>query len=348
MTKEQKLEVVLNRVFDCSAQAIARDVVVHIAPHELIADAELSTDWENDRMETKADQAYHELYDRITDMLRFGKARGVSMQRETDSVIDHYTRNDLMERIRTALKSRGYDPDNPSIEMLSELDHLHGGGFATTEAQIELAEIPRGCHALDAGCGIGGPSRYLAGVHGCSVDGIDLTPEYIDVAGQLNAMTGLDRKISLTVGSVTDLPYEDERFDVVLCQNVSMNVADKDRMFKEAFRVLKPKGIYTLSHLAEGPNGPPIYPLPWALTADASFLGTPQDLLETLSWAGFADIEDRAGRARSKPGGGPQPGTIGAAPAMGDDMPVRTGNAAQSAQEGRLVSMMVVARRPDD
>ncbi|WP_171061004.1 class I SAM-dependent methyltransferase [Poseidonocella sp. HB161398] len=263
-----------------------------------------------------------------------------------EPVIDHYTRTGLMERIRAALRGRGYDPDNPSIEMLSELDHLHGGGFATTEAQVELAEIPRGCHVLDAGCGIGGPSRYLAGMHGCTVDGIDLTPQYIDVAAQLNEMTGLGGKIALAVGSVTDLPYEDEHFDVVLCQNVSMNVADKDRMCKEAFRVLKPGGIYTLSHLAEGPNGSPIYPLPWALTAEVSFLGVPQDLLETLSGAGFSGIEDRAGRARSKPGGGPQPGTIGAAPAMGDDMPARTANAAQSVAEGRLVSMMVVARRP--
>ncbi|MDS9469701.1 class I SAM-dependent methyltransferase [Paracoccus sp. MBLB3053] len=269
------------------------------------------------------------------------------MKREAASVIDHYTRDDLMERIRAALMRRGYDPDKPSIEMLSELDHLHGGGFATTEAQIELAEIPRGCQVLDAGCGIGGPSRYLAGVHGCTVNGIDLTPGYIDVAGRLNEMTGLSGKITLTVGSVTDLPYETELFDAVLCQNVSMNIADKDRMAKEALRVLKPGGIYTLSHLAEGPNGPPVYPLPWALTAEASFLGTPQDLLETLSRVGFTDIEDRAGRARSKPGGGPQPGTIGAAPAMGDDMPARTANAAQSVQAGRLVPMMVVARRAD-
>ena len=110
--------------------------------------------------------------------------------------------------------------------------------------------------------------------------------------------------------------------------------------------MLKPGGIYTFSHLAEGPDGPPIYPLPWALTPDVSFLETPQKIFEKLSDAGFKDIEDRAPQARSKPGGGPQPGTIGAAPAMGDDMPERTGNSARSIQEGRLVSMMVVARRP--
>ncbi|MDJ1018150.1 MAG: class I SAM-dependent methyltransferase [Paracoccaceae bacterium] len=268
------------------------------------------------------------------------------MGRETASVVDHYTRNNLMDRIRSALSAAGHDPDKPTIETLSELDHLHGGGFATTEVQVELAEIPRGSHVLDAGCGIGGPSRYLAGAHGCQVEGIDLTPEYVDIAGQLNDKVGLGESISLTVGSVTELPYEDERFDVVLCQNVTMNVEDKKTMFREALRVLKPGGAYTFSHLAEGPNGSPIYPLPWARTPETSFLETPETILQTLAAAGFTGIEDRASQARSKPGGGPQPGTIGAAPAMGDDMPMRTGNSAKSIQEGRLVSMMVVATRP--
>jgi len=268
------------------------------------------------------------------------------MGRETASVIGHYTREKLMERIRSALKNAGYDSDKPTIEMLSELDHLHGGGFTTTQTQVELAEIPRGCHVLDAGCGIGGPSRYLAHSHDCTVEGIDLTPEYIEVAAQLNDMTGLSKKIALKVGSVTDLPYDNERFDVVLSQNVSMNVSDKEAMFKEAFRVLKPGGIYTLSHLAEGPNAPPIYPLPWALSPDVSFLETPAAIFAMLSKAGFEKIEDRAGQARSRPGSGPRPGTIGSVPAMGDDMPERVRNSAKSIEEGRLVSMMIVAHRP--
>ena len=251
-----------------------------------------------------------------------------------------------MERIRGALAAAGHNPDKPTVAMLSELDHLHGGGFTTTEVQAELANIPRGCRILDAGCGIGGPSRFLAGSYGCTVEAIDLTPEYVQVARELNELVGLADKITVKVGSVTDIPYNEEYFDAVFCQNVTMNVADKPAMFKEAFRVLKPGGIYTISHLAEGPGGPPIYPLPWALTPDVSFLETPQKIVNILSEAGFTDIEDRASQARSKPGGGPQPGTIGAAPAMGDDMPERTGNSAQSIQAGRLVSMMVVARRP--
>lgn len=268
------------------------------------------------------------------------------MKSETKSVVAHYSSNNLMRRIETALASAGHDPDAMTVSMLSELDHLHGGGLTTTEVQAELAEIPRGCHVLDAGCGIGGPSRYLADSYGCRVAAIDLTPEYVAVADALNTKVGLSEKITVQVGSVTQLPYADQSFDVVLCQNVSMNVADKPAMFQEAFRVLKPGGIYTFSHLADGPNAPPIFPLPWARTPDVSFLETPDSITDTLASAGFDDIQDKAATASSQPGGPPPVGTIGGSPAMGDDMPVRILNTMKSIQQDRLVAMMVVARRP--
>ena len=100
----------------------------------------------------------------------------------------------------------------------------------------------------------------MADTYGCTVDAIDLTPEFVEVARQLNEKVGLGDKITVEVASVTSLPYADQSFDVVLSQNVSMNVSDKSAMFKEAFRVLKPGGIFTFSHLADGPNAPPIYP----------------------------------------------------------------------------------------
>ncbi|MDF0600082.1 class I SAM-dependent methyltransferase [Psychromarinibacter sp. C21-152] len=267
------------------------------------------------------------------------------MAREASGVIDHYTRSGLLDRIDAALAAAGHDPASPTVEALSELDHLHGGGFGTTVVQAELAGIPRGAHVLDAGCGIGGPSRYLASVYDCTVEGVDLTPDYVAVARTLNRRTGLDGRITVTEGSVTDLPQADARFDVVLCQNVSMNVADKEAMAAEAHRVLRPGGIYTISHVAEGPAGAPIYPLPWARTPEVSFLGRPEEMLETLRRAGFRDVRDRMGEGRADPGGGHSKGAIGPGPAMGDDMAERLANVVRSLEEGRLVSMLLVARK---
>jgi SAM-dependent methyltransferase len=168
---------------------------------------------------------------------------------------------------------------------------------------------------LDAGCGIGGASRYLVQTYGCRVEAIDLTPQFVETAARLNALCGMSDRISVREGSVTDLPYPDRSFDVVWCQNVTMNVEDKRHMFAEAFRVY-------------------------------SFLETPERVLGWLTEAGFTDIENR----REGSGAGaqaPRPqGDLGPATVMGADMPVRQGNSGRSVTEGRLVPMLVVARRP--
>lgn len=267
------------------------------------------------------------------------------MSDETPAVATHYGRDDVMQRIAVALEAIGANPTSPTRVALRTLDHLHGGGFQATVAQVEMAGIPPGCHALDAGCGIGGPSRYLADALGCSVAAVDLTPGFVEVAQRLNALVGLDDQISVGVGSVTELPFEDGRFDAVLCQNVSMNVPDKATMFAEALRVLKPGGIYTLSHVAAGPKGNPIYPLPWARTPDISFLGAPGEIIDALVAAGFIGVEARIAPPPD-PGNSLPPGAAASAPAMGDDLRERVLNARRSHAEGRLLSLLVAARRP--
>ena len=256
-----------------------------------------------------------------------------------------YGSSGLVERILDALAADGQDVDKPTVEMFQLVDQLHGGGLAQTEVLCELAGVAGGVRALDAGCGIGGSSRYLAHVHGCTVEAIDVTPEYVDAARRLNALCGLDGRIATREGSVTDLPYPDSSFDLVWCQNVSMNVADKARMFAEAHRVLVPRGRYALSHAALGPAGEPHYPLPWARDASYSFPGTPGELLDGLATAGFRVIENRGeGAVGGKRGQRPRPG-LGAGIALGGDLRERLLNSIRSGEEGRLVGMLVVAER---
>ena len=258
----------------------------------------------------------------------------------------HYSSENLVERIMAALISAGHNVSRPSADTLYFADQLHGGGLNSTKAQAALIPITDKTRVLDAGCGIGGGSRYLAQTYGCRVEAIDLTPQFVEAAIRLNNLCGLGDRISVREGSVTDLPYANESFDLVWSQNVTMNVADKQRMFSEAYRVLTPGGIFTFSHVAEGPGGTPYFPLPWARDPSYSYLGTPEEVLGWLAQAGFTEIENRRqGSGADAQATRPQ-GDVGTAAVMGDDMPERQRNAARSVAESRLVPMLVVARRP--
>ena len=267
------------------------------------------------------------------------------MAEPTAAIQALYGSEGLVERILAALEADGQDIGNPTVEMFQLVDQLHGGGLPQTEVLAELAGVTEGMRVLDAGCGIGGSSRYLAHNYGCAVAALDITAEYVVAAERMNALCRLHGSISTRQGSVTDLPYADGSFDLVWCQNVSMNVADKARMFAEAHRVLVPGGRYAISHAARGPAGEPHYPLPWAQDASYSFPGTPDELIDGLAAAGFRVIENRGeGAVGGKRGQRPRPG-LGAGIALGGDLRERLLNSIRSGEEGRLVGMLVVAER---
>ena len=70
---------------------------------------------------------------------------------------------------------------------LAGLDQFHVGGLAATAQFARRIGIEKDCRVLDAGCGLGGPARYLAETFGCHVTGVDLTPSYVAVTDLLTA-----------------------------------------------------------------------------------------------------------------------------------------------------------------
>ena len=204
--------------------------------------------------------------------------------------------------IERALAASGKDVHTLQAPELAMLEDFHSLGRFATAALVDLAQIGPSDRVLDAGTGIGGTARLIASERGARVAAVDITPEYCDVAEWLNDAVGLGDLIEVRTADVTELPFDDASFDVVVSQHVQMNVADKRRLYAEARRVLVPGGRLALWDVTAGPGGPLHFPVPWATSPAQSHLVTPDELADLLREAGFAiahwnDLTESADKA---------------------------------------------------
>ena len=265
-----------------------------------------------------------------------------------------WEKGNTLERIRDALEKAGLSLDRLSIQDLAPVDHLHARGLPATVDLADRLPIERGQHILDIGCAVGGPARYMAERFGCRVSGIDITPGFIEAGEELNRLTGMVDKVDLRVGDGATLPYEKSLFDGAYTQHVTMNVADRAAFYAEVFRVIKPGGFFGLSEHGMGPNGDPIYPLPWAAEPAMSFLKTRAETEVFLTEAGFEQIKiaDTGSKyvdgyrnmlAKIEADGAP---ILGLHVIGGDDMAERAANSTRSIEEGRTHPIEVVCTKP--
>ena len=164
------------------------------------------------------------------------------MTNGTDAVRQRYAMSGIMDRVIAFLLERGIDPERPTYQDFFPFDQLHGRGIEATREHMERAGIKPTMHALDLGCGVGGCSRVISATCGCRVSGIDLTPEFIEVAGELTRRCGMADRIEFRQGDALALPFAEGTFDHVWCHNVTMNIQDKGKLASEVARVLKRGG----------------------------------------------------------------------------------------------------------
>ena len=218
---------------------------------------------------------------------------------DESKITAHYSRGNLLGRINAALRDDGVDPFRPDIDALAPYDQFHGRGVEATQEMAESLAIAATDHLLDVGSGIGGPARYLARRFSCRITGIDLTPEFCEVARHLSRLLQLEDAVRFELGNALAMPFADATFDGAYSMNVSMNIADKAALYREIRRVLKPGAWLMLSEIAKGPGAEMDYPTPWARTAEASFLATPEDTLRALEQAGFEVVQHRDTREQT-------------------------------------------------
>ena len=206
------------------------------------------------------------------------------------TVEGHYTRAGLGELILDALRHAGKEIDALTVDDLAPMDEFHVRGRDATLELARLVTPTADLEVVDIGCGIGGPSRFLAARFGCRVTGIDLTDEYCQVATMLAERTGLSDRVRYRRADATATTLPDESVDLVWTQHASMNIGDKPRLYAEMFRILKPGGRLALYDIAAGSEGPVRFPVPWARDASISFLITADEMCSELERAGFRGL----------------------------------------------------------
>jgi ubiquinone/menaquinone biosynthesis C-methylase UbiE len=271
----------------------------------------------------------------------------------TATVVAHYSRGGLLDRLEAALRADGVDPARPTLEQLAPYDQFHSRGLEATEELAAGMPARPGDRLLDVGSGLGGPARWFARHFACRVAGVDLTPEFCEVARELTRRTAMASAVECHVGDALALPFGDGSFDGAYSMNVSMNIADKAALYREIHRILKPGGWLQLSEIARG-NGPePNYPTPWAATAAASFLVTPQQTRQALLAAGFQVLRLESTREQALAFGARSREAV----ARGEKPPHRTvplvhgdaaaeaiSNSARALAEGRVEPIELLAR----
>lgn len=132
----------------------------------------------------------------------------------------------------------GYPPD-----VLDRVPDEAIESFAGVGYYFDLADLSEGEAVLDLGSGSGTDVFCAAVQVGESgrVVGVDMTPEQLEKAESLRAKAGFDQ-VELVSSHIEQLPFEGESFDVVVSNGVINLSPDKQQVFREVARVLRPGG----------------------------------------------------------------------------------------------------------
>ncbi len=95
---------------------------------------------------------------------------------------------------------------------------------------------------LDLGSGYGGAARYLASTFGCHVDCLNLSEVENQRNIDKNKAVMLTNLITVTTGNFEEIPFEDEKYDIVWSEDSFLHSGNKSQIFKEIKRVLKKGG----------------------------------------------------------------------------------------------------------
>jgi arsenite methyltransferase len=138
---------------------------------------------------------------------------------------------------------RAWAEDLDYPEELSSVPETAVESYAGVANPFSLGRLSPGERVLDLGCGAGTDTLVAAQMVAPEgqVTGIDMTPEMLAKARGASAEMKA-ANVEFHEGDVEELPFADQSFDVAISNGVIDLIPDKDAVFSELFRVLRPGG----------------------------------------------------------------------------------------------------------
>ena len=158
----------------------------------------------------------------------------------------------------------------------------------------EKARVDNNSRLLDLGCGSGTTSLRLSKRHGCHVVGVDISGVRIGNATDSLASEPEDirTRVRFQKASATELPFEDASFSHIWSQAVLYHIHDSAKALAEAYRVLKPAGVFVFDDLLK--PKPEVSQSARTYVYDRLFFDTDynfQSYQDALTSAGFKVLE---------------------------------------------------------
>jgi SAM-dependent methyltransferase len=276
------------------------------------------------------------------------------MNNKLDPVASHYGIDGLVSRVLSALEQTHGNLEHLTVADLTPVDSFHIRGRAATVELAERVGISPRWRVLDVGSGPGGTARYLAAEYNCQVTGLDLTPEYVALAEHLSELVDLTKDTRFEHGNALSMPFVDENFDCVWMEHVQMNIADKNKLVLEIYRVLKAGGRLVMHEVFKGAAGEPHLPVPWSENSSTNFMVTPAEMRKTIQAQEFEimewkDITNDARnwfRSMQQRIAASEPPPLGIHLLMGLNAQDKITNLGRSFEEDRVKVIQAVAEKP--
>ncbi|MGH3766635.1 MAG: SAM-dependent methyltransferase [Pseudonocardiaceae bacterium] len=208
----------------------------------------------------------------------------------TDAIVGYYDETWLDYRILWL------NPDNLAVHFgyTDQSTRSHTDALKNMNRVLaDRVQIQSGERVLDAGCGVGGSSFWLAKERGAEVVGITLAPGQVAKARSYAARRRLADRVQFEVADFTATPFPDASFDVVWAVESLCHAPDKAAFYQEAARLLRPGGRVVVADFvrADRPVDPKGERLlhEWLTGWAVPDIDTPGEHLAHLDAAGFGE-----------------------------------------------------------